>query len=610
MYIETIIGVKGFEDYLVTSDENKMDFGKINIFVGPNNSGKSRCMRQMFREFTKKEQPNHQLQGTLNIRGPLITLRDSLALTDYVDGNMVRISKLLKLDEADKLLRENSEVSSLEALKKNGIIDLIRGLKNTQIEGMENSRAHESFRIAVEAAIKHIVKQYDRAFIDARYIPVNRTLKPLQYAIDEHDREKKIWNYKDVVKDRTVAEYFANTIDSKFTEKIFTGQGIYDSLVMNLLGKKDKRKLISDYQAILSEMFFDGASVTLIPNKDSGTVAVQIEEKEYEIFNWGEGMQSLLAITYEMFLNKDKDIVFYIEEPEINMHPAMQRQLINLMTHKDLSRLQIFMTTHSNHFLDVFLEHEGVQFFKFSPAGKQFSIKCTNQADLECLSDLGVRNSSVLLSNCVIWVEGSTDVAYYRKILEEIMETEKLGPRFIEDYHYTFCYTGGDCIVDYGFCEVKRDAGQVNVRALGNKVLVIKDNSMGEASKAKIYEDLDKALGDSFIELPVREVENLVSEDILEEILKDYYKRVFKKTMSFKGKINIEEYKRADYSEYLASIYNAEVNESSKHERIIKEKKDFARLVIDKSQSLVKSAFSKEAHEIGMRILEFIKNSN
>ena len=72
----------------------------------------------------------------------------------------------------------------------------------------------------------------------------------------------------------------------------------------------------------------------------------------------------------------------------------------------------------------------------------------------------------------------------------------------------------------------------------------------------------------------------------------------------------MKEYKMAKYSEYLASVYNKEVDESKRCTNIFIEKKGFAKEVMERSCSIDGSVFNEEAYEIGKRILKFIRDSN
>src|ERR1041384_4416314 len=77
----------------------------------------------------------------------------------------------------------------------------------------------------------------------------------------------------------------------------------------------------------------------------------------------------------------------------------------------------------------------------------EFEIENVSSGDTSCLELLGVRNSSVFLSNFTIWVEGITDrryPAHYLKLhVDHLRGTDTSVKDFREDLHYSFVEYGG-----------------------------------------------------------------------------------------------------------------------------------------------------------------------
>jgi AAA15 family ATPase/GTPase len=88
------------------------------------------------------------------------------------------------------------------------------------------------------------------------------------------------------------------------------------------------------------------------------------------IYNLGDGIQSIIAITMPLFLQEsileNKNILVCIEEPEHLLHPSLQRKLIETFFDKRFDNYQFFFTTHSNHFLDVVLDFDEISMFSFN----------------------------------------------------------------------------------------------------------------------------------------------------------------------------------------------------------------------------------------------------
>jgi predicted ATP-dependent endonuclease of OLD family len=83
----------------------------------------------------------------------------------------------------------------------------------------------------------------------------------------------------------------------------------------------------------------------------------------------------------------------------------------------------VFATTHSNHYLDLGADYSECATLRFrrklpqEEGGKRFEIRTVGHDDRMLLQELGVRASSVFLTNAAIWVEGITDRLYLREFL-------------------------------------------------------------------------------------------------------------------------------------------------------------------------------------------------
>ncbi|WP_225370613.1 ATP-dependent nuclease [Methanobrevibacter arboriphilus] len=179
---------------------------------------------------------------------------------------------------------------------------------------------------------------------------------------------------EDIYQERTIEDYFnIGTIRENGKLTIFTGLESYDLLKSYAHGDFNERNLIEKYQAYLSENFFDGEEVYLIPKeKDKNIISIKIgNEFERPIYELGDGLQSIINITFPLFLNlkeieETDNVLVFIEEPEIHLHPALQKKLIKTFEDDIFNNFQFFLTTHSNHFLDNTLTNNNVSVFFIS----------------------------------------------------------------------------------------------------------------------------------------------------------------------------------------------------------------------------------------------------
>lgn len=202
----------------------------------------------------------------------------------------------------------------------------------------------------------------------------------------------------------------------------------------------------------------------------------------------------------------------------------------------DSKNYQYFITTHSNHLLDLTLDYpKGISIYKFvQEVENKKSITQVSSGNQSILSELGVQNSSVFLANKVIWVEGITDRLYLRKMLELWVTKEKGCNKWNslrEDIDYIFAEYGGSNIkhLFLGLSDENK-SDDVTIKRIASSSMFIAD-----ADSVKWKEEEHKKrreiLGELYVELPVREIENLLSpQSIIDGIMG--FKRCKNKSIS------------------------------------------------------------------------------
>lgn len=267
------------------------------------------------------------------------------------------------------------------------------------------------------------------------------------------------------------------------------------------------------------------------------SVHIEGEKETRNLFELGDGIQAIIILMYKIFMAKDNSFIF-IDEPEINLHPGMQRLMLNqISSNKYLKNKNItyFISTHSNHFLDLTLEKEGISIYSFvgnsvEGENKKFNVRNVNAGDNSILKNLGVNNSSVFLANCSIWVEGISDRNYIKAFLNSY--SNSLGKNKIslkEDIDYAFFEYAGSNIDHYFFEEISNDESQqlitdINSLALNNRIFLLADSDIAKKTskkgiRLKQLEELSRENFHPYIIWNVREIENLLTANIWKKIL-------------------------------------------------------------------------------------------
>ncbi|EMG7550185.1 AAA family ATPase [Vibrio alginolyticus] len=474
---------------------------QINFFIGPNNSGKSRKLRELF-NIIKKE---------LIFDTDLIPIEEFITHWKGFDDKRRDIFARNCHESLDSFIKAAEKIISSN--KSIGIHQLQNTLLNN-VYGHRASNQYTNFikkslidtvlntNVQGAKSLKEISELSDWRSI---YIPTLRSLRH----IDSSDLFHK----------RTSSDYFPKT---GVRPDIFTGHTLYEDVKSHLLGTHQQREQIRNYERYLSESFFFGQDISLVPRIDTDVVYFKEGEKEERpIYDLGDGIQSIIMLTYPIFM-ATKPTMFFIEEPELYLHAGLQRTLVETYTnHKEH---MFYITTHSNHFLDIAQERDDVSIQQVRQNGEG-QTEVTPAAEFEeLLTELGVRASSVLLANCSIWVEGITDKLYLRtylnKYIEELREKgyeQKANQlsSYHENLHFVFTEYQGSNITHWYFGE-SNSGEHINstpARKLNRKILLIADADID--GKGERVKKLRVDLGKSFELLKWKEIENYIPHDIL-----------------------------------------------------------------------------------------------
>lgn len=167
-----------------------------------------------------------------------------------------------------------------------------------------------------------------------------------------------------------------------------------------------------------------------IPN-DRLTINVKSDENFLPIEALGAGVHEVFMLASEIILNKSSAIL--LEEPEVHLHPHLQRRLMKFIC--DETESQYFITTHSASIIDT----PGASVFGVRNEEGRAYIRplITSHEKFNACRELGFRASDLLQSNCVIWVEGPSDRIYLKKWIYDADSD------LIEGVDFTIMFYGG-----------------------------------------------------------------------------------------------------------------------------------------------------------------------
>lgn len=670
----------------------------VNIFVGANNSGKSRFLRGLLKQqklseylekeinFFKKELskistaiiekagaslsytiisgalkhilPEAEKIFTGKNKFPLeiaINADYFKSIADFLLNKFAIITEQKNLDEIKKFLDQKiTEILLLiyigECFQNPNKSEKTRAISgsrsNNYIRFPSNAHLIKNFIPDLTEYIKYIGDFKDKFKIneitpsERIYFPILRSSSSLynfKGASLSHVTPTKYMEFEKI--DKNIFEYsaFKNYLFHEqhynhIKVRINTGLELYKEIKKIRNSRKEKRKNFDSFERFLKENFFNNKDVEIITldteNNIEQHISVFIDGEERDIHDLGDGIQSIILIMYSVFTAEQGAWIF-IEEPEIHLHPGLQRVLLDQITNNPIlkkKKLKYFMTTHSNHLLDISLtKDKGISIFTFEKLQKNekkiFRIKNVKNSDTDILRKLEVNNSSVFIANCSIWIEGITDRKYLKAFLREYCKHNNLDSNsYKEDIHYAFFEYAGSNIAHYlfynkdeidGNFEIDKDAMEkIQAQFLSNKIFLIADKDKNKDTKHSLL-GIQANKNFHYEVLPVLELENLLSSNHLKIILP---KLTHKLTGDIVENANIDA--RSFKSEYLGKYLTKEVFKKNDFPNFFITrsgtlspyyKMKLADLVVD---SLTWDLMSEPAKELSGRIYEFIQRSN
>ena len=389
------------------------DIKKLNLVIGPNNSGKSRLLEFLY-NFAALDRQSLPFPWEFRLHG---SVRFQDLATFAGDGE----------------IRNGLEIHQIERLQATGVSVLEYWFPNS------SSPTYEFVETNYLGGREPFIRLYCENYLKSKPDWKTRLEHPM------------------FSQDRRILSAVRSIHSSASTSAGDPQDGLVRPFFQLMTGDNApafKRSTKKDFLSELNYIIDDPHPFTDISFKKSGNQFSLTLENEFsdhwDIERMGVGVREVILILFECFIQQDGQLnrpkaTLFIEEPENNLHPRAQKRLAQfLRRHSEETDETIFITTHSNVLLNEF---SGYAECSITRVDKYTDTSVTtNLSSLihlrQTQQKLGISPGDLLMANGVIWVEGPSDRIILAQWIKLYCEGHSI-KELIEGRDFTFAFLGG-----------------------------------------------------------------------------------------------------------------------------------------------------------------------
>lgn len=499
----------GYRSFLSGRRAELFPLRKINLIVGQNNTGKSNILRVIADTYGADSSPTSVWDRPLDDSGHSFVRLELHHIDEILAWGESRERPKAPAEKLRAFLRSPGIASRLgEDMVEVGLI----GQNKINAEVLQNmAQAAGDSKLARELSISLTGSSgggngYESGQVLGRLLR-SRPLSPTAFTVDG---VRMISDASEQAPDLN-----GRSIKRRLLE-------LQNPSTMRL---NDKELFVKVQEFVRAVM--DDPSITIDIPHDLSTIHVTQGGHTLPIENLGTGVHEVVIIAAAATVTQNS--ILCIEEPEVHLHPVLQRKLLRYLESSTTN--QYFIATHSAHMLDSEIgsifhvtREDGTSSVRYAGSARERAVVC---------ADLGYRPSDLVQTNAVLWVEGPSDRVYLKHWIERIAPGE-----FIEGTHYSIMFYGGALLSALSPLDAEEVDEFISLRSLNRYMMVLIDSDKKSrratlnASKERVISDLrkDPATGMAWVTGGYT-IENYVPEHVLTSAIGAAHPTIRSKTL-------------------------------------------------------------------------------